>query len=148
MTKDVFSFGSNFDKFFIGFDEILENYKKAADIYTQTTMQNWPFYNIVKNSENNYTIELALAGFGKHNVDIELNDNTLTVKGGMTVDQIDPVDNPVQYIFKGITDRHFTRNFVLSDKVEVKNAEMINGILRIFLESAVPEKKVKKVEIK
>ena len=148
MTKDVFSFGSNFDKFFIGFDEMLENYKKAADIYTQTTVQNWPFYNIVKTSENKYTIELALAGFGKHNVDIELNDNTLTVKGGMTVDEIDPLDNPVQYIFKGITDRHFTRNFVLSDKVEVKNAEMINGILKIFLESAVPEKKVKKVEIK
>ena len=90
-----------------------------------------------------------MAGFGKHNLDIELANNTLVVKGGFTVDEIDPVENPVEYIWKGIADRVFTRKFTLADTVEVKNAEYINGMLKIFLENVVPDsKKPKKVDIK
>lgn len=148
MTNDVFSFNSgNIDKWFVGADKILKNLATAQETYAKAT--NWPPYNIVKTDENNYTIELAVAGFGKQNLDIELANNTLVVKGGYTIDEIDPVDNPVQYIWKGIADRVFTRKFTLADSVEVKNAEYINGMLKIFLENVVPEeKKAKKVEIK
>lgn len=146
-NKDVFSFANNFDKLFVGFDDIINNINKASDIYTKS-VSNWPFYNIIKNDENKYTIEIACAGFGKQNIDIELKDNTLVVSGGLTVDDIDPVDHPVQYIFKGITDRAFTRKFIVSDTVEVKNAELVNGILKIFLENVVPpEKQPKKISI-
>lgn len=148
MTNDVFSFNTgNIDKWFVGADKILKNLATAQETYAKAT--NWPPYNIVKTDENNYTIELAVAGFGKQNLDIELANNTLVVKGGFTVDEIDPVDNPAQYIWKGIADRVFTRKFTLADSVEVKNAEYINGMLKIFLENVVPEeKKPKKVDIK
>ena len=148
MTNDIFSFNTgNIDKWFVGADRMLKNLATAQETYAKAT--NWPPYNIVKVDDNNYTIELAVAGFGKHNLDIELANNTLVVKGGMTIDEIDPVDNPAQYIWKGIADRVFTRKFTLADTVEVKNAEYINGMLKIFLENVVPEgKKPKKVDIK
>lgn len=149
MTNDVFSFNtSNIDKWFVGADKILKNLSNAQESYVKSA-QNWPPYNIVKNDDNNYTIELAVAGFGKHNLDIELANNTLVVKGGLIVDEVDPLDNPIQYVWKGIADRVFTRKFTLADTVEVKNAEYINGMLKIFLENVVPEtKKPKKVDIK
>lgn len=148
MTNDIFSFNTgNIDKWFVGADRMLKNLATAQETYAKAT--NWPPYNIVKVDDNNYTIEMAVAGFGKHNLDIELANNTLVVKGGLSLDEIDPVDNPVQYIWKGIADRVFTRKFTLADTVEVKNAEYINGMLKIFLENVVPEeKKAKKVDIK
>jgi molecular chaperone IbpA len=148
MTNDVFSFNSgNIDKWFVGADRMLKSLATAQENYAKAN--NWPPYNILKVDDNNYTIELAVAGFGKHNLDIELANNTLVVKGGYTVDEIDSVENPVQYLWKGIADRVFTRKFTLADSVEVKNAEYINGMLKIFLENVVPEeKKAKKVDIK
>ena len=148
MTNDIFSFNTgNIDKWFVGADRMLKNLATAQETYAKAT--NWPPYNIVKVDDNNYTIELAVAGFGKHNLDIELANNTLVVKGGLTLDEVDPVDNPVQYLFKGIADRVFTRKFTLADTVEVKNAEYINGMLKIYLENLIPEgKKPRKVDIK
>ena len=148
MTNDIFSFNTgNIDKWFVGADRVLKNLATAQETYAKAA--NWPPYNIVKIDENNYTIELAVAGFGKHNLDIELANNTLVVKGGFTEAEIDPIDNPVQYLWKGIADRMFTRKFVLADTVEVKNAEYVNGMLKIFLENIIPEeKKPKKVDIK
>lgn len=148
MTNDVFSFNTgNIDKWFVGADRMLKTLASAQESYAKAT--NWPPYNIVKVDDNNYTIELAVAGFGKHNLDIELANNTLVVKGGFSLDDVDPVTNPVQYLYKGIADRVFTRKFTLADTVEVKNAEYVNGMLKIFLENVVPEeKKPKKVDIK
>ena len=90
---------------------------------------------------------MAVAGFGKQNIDIEIANNTLTVKGGLTLDQLDP-STPMQYLYKGIADRSFTRKFTLADTVEVNNAELINGMLKLWLENIIPEeKKPKKVDI-
>ena len=150
MTNDVFSFNTgNIDKWFVGADKLLKNISTAQEAYAKAAGVNWPPYNIVKNDENNYTIELAVAGFGKHNLDIELANNTLIVKGGTDTTDVNMVDNPVEYVWKGIADRFFTRKFTLADTVEVKNAEYINGMLKIFLENVVPEgKKPRKVDIK
>lgn len=154
MNNDFFTIKTgkgteSFNKFFVGFDKIVDTINNVNEAYAKTATQNWPPYNIVKIDDNNYTIELAVAGFGKNNLDIELANNTLVVKGGFTVDEIDPLDNPVQYLWKGIADRVFTRKFTLADTVEVKNAEYINGMLKIFLENVVPEeKKPKKFDIK
>ncbi len=147
--NEPFSFNTgNIDKWFVGADRMLKNIANAQETYAKAT--NWPPYNIVKTDDNHYTIELAVAGFGKHNLDIELANNTLVVKGGLTVDDMTEESvNPVQYLWKGIADRVFTRKFTLADSVEVKNAEYINGMLKIFLENVVPEeKKAKKVDIK
>jgi molecular chaperone IbpA len=137
----------DWSKHFVGFDRVFDHLNDAATKYTKAAA-NWPPYNIVKTGENTYAIELAVAGLAKHNIDIELANNTLVVKGGSSLAELDPIDNPVEYLYKGIADRFFTRTFTLNDTVEVKNAQYINGILKIFLENVIPEdKEAKKVDI-
>jgi len=150
MTNDVFSFNTgNFNKYLVGFDKVLDTLHTVGDTYAKAASQTWPPYNIVKEDENHYTVEIACAGFGKQNLDIELANNTLVIKGGFTLDDVDPITNPVQYLYKGIADRVFTRKFTLADNVEVKNAEYINGLLKIYLEHMIPEThKSRKVDIK
>ena len=148
--NDVFSFNTtNMDKYLVGFDKVFKTLHTLNDTYGKV-IPNYPPYNIVKHDDDHYTIEMAVAGFGKHNLDIELSNNTLVVKGGLTVDDMaEETVNPVQYLWKGISDKMFTRTFTLADTVEVKNAELINGMLRIFLENVIPEgKKPKKFTIK
>ena len=126
----------------IGFDEM---FRSLGSRVTENRTS-YPPYNIVKHSEDTFSIELAVAGFGKNNLEIEMANNTLVVKGGLTVeDMSNETVNPVQYLWKGIADRYFTRNFTLADTVEVKNAELINGMLKIFLENVIPEEKKPKV---
>jgi molecular chaperone IbpA len=150
MTNDVLSFHTqNFDKFFIGADRMIETLAKSQEALGKT-IPGYPPYNITKIDENKYSIELAVAGLTKNNIEIELANNTLTIKGGlMSVDEMakDTV-NPVQYLYKGIADRYFTRKFTLADHVEVKGSALVNGMLKVFLEHAIPEsKKPKKIEI-
>lgn len=147
MTNDVFSFKpATFDKYFIGADKMLQALTKSYDYIEKNPWMNYPPYNIVKNDDNNYVIEIAVAGFGKNNIEIEMANNVLTVKGSFEADE--DRSGP-QYIFKGIADRSFTRQFRLSDTVEVKNAELINGMLKLWLENIIPEhQKPKKIDIK
>jgi len=147
MTNDVFSFNSpSFSKLFIGADKMFQTLGKVHE-ESLKNLPSYPPYNIVKVDENNYVIELAVAGFGKQNIDIEIANNTLVIKGGLTLDQLDPT-TPMTYLYKGIADRAFTRKFTLADTVEVKNAELINGMLKLWLENIIPEeKKPKKVDI-
>jgi molecular chaperone IbpA len=103
----------------------------------------YPPYNIRQTGENTYVIEIAVAGFGKQDLELELQDGKLTVKGNIQTNDTD--DN---YIFKGIADRAFTRQFILADTVEIKNADLINGMLKVWLERFIPEdKKPKKINI-
>ena len=150
MTNDIFSFNtSNFDKFFVGADQMVKNFAKAHEMASKA-IPGYPPYNIVKVDENKYCIEMAVAGFGKQNIDIEVANGTLTITGGIkSVEELDEEDkNPVSYLYKGIADRTFSRKFTLADTVEVKNAELINGMLKLWLENIIPdEKKPKKVEI-
>ena len=147
MTNDVFSFngfpGSNFSKNFIGADKMFQMLNRVQE-ETLKGIPGYPPYNIVKVDDNKYVIEMAVAGFGKQNIDIEIANNTLTVKGGLTLDQLDP-STPMQYLYKGIADRSFTRKFTLADTVEVKNAELINGMLKLWLENIIPEEKKPKI---
>ena len=80
-------------------------------------------------------------GFGKQNLDIELRDGELTITGSHEADEGD-------YIYQGIANRAFTRKFTLADTVVVKNAELVNGLLKVALERYIPEeKKAKKIDI-
>lgn len=149
MTNDVFSFNGlpgNFSKMFIGADKLYQTLGKVQEEALKG-IPGYPPYNIVKVDDNKYAIEMAVAGFGKQNIDIELANNTLTIKGGLNLDQLDPT-NPVTYIYKGIADRSFTRKFSVADTVEVKNAELINGMLKVWLENIIPEeKKPRKIDV-
>jgi molecular chaperone IbpA len=151
MTNDMFSFNtSNFDKFFVGADKIIENLSKVHDAAAKA-IPGYPPYNIAKVDDNKYVIEMAVAGFGKNNLEIEIANSVLTVKGSTTAEQDQPKEdtNPISYLYKGIADRAFTRKFTLADTVEIKNAELVNGMLKLWLENIIPEdKKPKKIDIK
>jgi molecular chaperone IbpA len=133
----------DFDKFFVGFDKQFDQLNKLHEDLAKN-IPNYPPYNIKKHDDNNYTIELAVAGFGQSDIDIELADGKLVVRG-----QIAGEDQEDNFLFRGIANRAFTRSFVLNDEVEVKTAEMFNGMLKIFLERLIPEhKQPKKIAVR
>lgn len=133
------------DKWFIGWDEMLNKSAKLHDDFTQN-IPNYPPYNIRKTGENTYVLEVAVAGFGKNEIEIELDGDNLIVRGSSKKEEKSE-DN--EYIFQGIAARDFTRTWTVADQIEVKNAEMLNGMLRIFLERIIPEhRKPKKIEVK
>ena len=132
---DPFTFG----KQAVGFDSLFDRLREVQEYAAKAP--NYPPFNIKKVDDSRFIIEMAVAGFGKHNLDIELAEDTLTITGRVDSDESD-------YIHKGIADRAFTRKFTLADSVEVKNAELVNGMLKVFLERFVPdEKKPKKIDI-
>jgi len=146
LFKDVFGrdLFKDFDKFYVGFDDQFNRLAKLHDDMTKN-IPNYPPYNIRKTGDNTYVIELAVAGFARQDVEIELTDNTMIVRGNTASDE----KEVESYLWKGIAARNFTRTFALEDQIEVKDAEMLNGMLRIFLERMIPEhKKPKKVEVK
>lgn len=150
MTQYNYVFNTtNFDKFFLGADRIFQNLNRVQkEISTQAN--SYPPYNIIKQDEDTYVIEMALAGFTKNNIDIEVAEKVLTIKGGlMTVnDMAEETVNPVTYVYKGIADRSFTRKFTLADTVEIVKAELVNGMLKIWLQNVIPDdKKPRKIDI-
>jgi len=124
------------DPFFIGFDRVLDRMRDATPGQT-----NYPPYNIVKVDEDNYAIELALAGFKSDELDVELKDGILSVEGRKDEDD-------AKYLHKGISARHFRRTFTLSDTIVVRGADFVDGVLTIELENVIPEeKKPRKIAI-
>ena len=141
-SQDMFK---DFDKFFVGFDDQLVKLQKLHDDVTKN-IPNYPPYNIKKVDDTHYTIEMAVAGFGQSDIDIEIDGGKLVVKGNVASTE---EDTPENFLFRGIAARAFTRTFALNDQVEVKNAELFNGMLKIALERLIPEeKKPKKIEVK
>lgn len=138
-NTDAFGIPTGLAKQFIGFDTVLERFREANELLSKAP--NYPPYNIKKIDEEHFVIEMAVAGFGKNNLDIELKDGELTITGRHEADESD-------YIYQGIANRAFTRKFTLADTVVVKNAELVNGLLKVALERYIPEeKKAKRIEI-
>ena len=146
---NTFAFGPGFklgtkdmDKFFVGFDDQFNKFAKLHDEVTKN-IPNYPPYNIKQVTENKYLIEVAVAGFAKQDVELTFEDNKLIVTGKASDDS-----DAASFLWKGIANRAFTRTFVLNDQVEIENAEMMNGMLKIFLERIIPvHKKSKTIPI-
>ena len=142
----------DFDRFFVGFDKVAEKMASVAD-QAQTLAAKYPPYNLKKIDENKYTIELAVAGFAKQDLEIEIVDDKLIIKGNTTSGEPAEQDSAgdwtwPQMLHQGLAMRPFTRTVTLSDNVEIRGASLLNGILKIVLEAIIPEhKKPKKVEI-
>jgi molecular chaperone IbpA len=125
----------------VGFEPILKRLAEISEAFPK--VPTYPPYNIKQTGENTYVIEMAVAGFGKQDLELELQDGKLTVKGN-----ISSAPEIEDFLYKGIADRSFTRQFTLADTVEVKNADLINGMLKIWLERFIPEeKKPKKIPV-
>lgn len=131
----------NLAPFFVGFDS---TYKKMADVLDQSTklLTKYPPYNIKKTGDNTYSIELAVSGFSKSDLDIELDGDTLIIKGNSESEESD--DN---ILYRGIANRAFTRQFKLAENIEIKNASLINGILKIVLDTIIPERNKVHIDI-
>jgi molecular chaperone IbpA len=138
LLEDFPSF-KDVDKMFVGFDRVFD---QLHDI--DKHISNYPPYSIIKSSDTSYRIEMAVAGFSKSDIDMEIIDDKLIIKSKTDSEESESND----YIYKGLAFRPFTRTFTLNDQVEVKSAEMVDGLLKIYLERMVPEPKVKKLEIK
>jgi molecular chaperone IbpA len=133
----------DFDKFFVGFDNQFTRMAKIHDDITKN-IPSYPPYNIKKTDENKYVIEMAVAGFSKQEIEIEFVDDKLVIKGNAAED-----NDALEWLYKGIASRNFTRTFALNDQIEIKDAALINGMLKIALERIIPEhKKPKKIDVK
>jgi molecular chaperone IbpA len=135
-TWDLFK-----DPFFIGFDRALDTWSHAQTVSSAT---NYPPYNVIKVDEDNFVVELAVAGFAKTDIDVSTADGKLTVKGELNTE-----DNDSKFIHRGIAARKFTREWALGEYMEVKAAELKDGMLKIDIIRILPEeKKPKTIKIK
>ena len=152
MTNKALSIFNQLRPVTIGFDNVFDHFERMFenDIYRMPTATNFPPYNIVKTGDNTYDVELALAGFTKDDIIVEYKENLLTVKSKPNKDPADEVekyDDGVQH--RGISKRMFTRTFTIANDVEVKGAELKDGLLKVSMERIIPEhKKAKLIDIK
>jgi molecular chaperone IbpA len=122
----------------IGFDSFFN----TLDSITGTDVKGYPHYNIKKLDDNKWNIELALAGFSKDDIEIEVKDNIMNIRGELK-------EENNEFVYKGISSRKFSKSFTLAEFTECESAQMENGILSITLEKNIPEdKKPQKVKIK
>ena len=122
---------------FVGFDSLFEELNSLAD----RKEPNYPAYNIAKDDDEHYRIEVALAGFTQDDINIQ------TEKGILTVDASKAEDSG-NYIHQGIAKRAFSKMFRLAEYMKVNDAQFIDGILTVFLQKEVPEAdRPKKIEI-
>lgn len=128
----------------IGFDRLFNELDRQ---FTNSVNNGYPPYNIVKNDEDNYLIELAVAGFSMDELSITLDRNELVIEGKPTFKEFSDEEHvewkteedPKHYLHKGIANRNFIRTFKLAEHVEVKTATLELGILRITLSRNIPE---------
>jgi len=131
----------------VGFDNMFDHFERMfdGDVATFQTQVNFPPYNIVKTGDFTYDVELALAGFSKDDITVDYADNLLTVKSVKKEKSDDDKDG---VLHRGISKRMFSKAFTIADDVEVKGAELKDGLLKVSLERIVPEgKKPRNIEI-
>ena len=137
MTRNL-SVWNSLRPFSVGFDSIFEEFDRVLES-TERHNSNYPPYNIHKVNENEFKIEVALAGYSKEDIELELKDSTLTVRNKQKEKIVH--ENTNGMIHKGISTRQFERAFTISEDIKVKNAELKNGLLNIDLERIIPEEK-------
>jgi HSP20 family molecular chaperone IbpA len=123
----------------LGFDHI----ERVLDRVAKSAGEGYPPYNIEQTGEHRLRITLAVAGFAEDDLTVSTEDNQLVIRGKQQDDSANRI-----YLHRGIAARQFTRSFVLAEGIEVRGAEMVNGLLHIDLERPVPQPKVTHVEIK
>ena len=145
MTRNL-SVWNSLRPFSVGFDSIFDEFDRMLES-TERYNTNYPPYNIHRVDDHNYKIEVALAGYSKEDIEIELKENNLTVRNQPKEKVVNENGNGV--IHKGISTRQFERSFTISEDIKVKDAELKNGLLTIDLERIIPEeKKARLISIK
>ena len=145
VTSKALSLFDNFNQltpYAVGFDRVFDNLSRYVD--NNATSTGYPPYNIRKEGDYNYVIEMALAGFAREDLEIEVADGVLTIRSVK-----EKSDDDVSNIYRGISFRKFVRKFTIADDIVVNGAKMENGMLSVDLERVVPEeKKPRLIEVK
>ena len=149
MTNKALSIFNQLRPLSVGFDDMFDHFESMFDIPTV----NYPPYNLVKTGDNKFDIEIALAGFNKKDIDVSVENGLLTIESKVKSVMNDSVgadaNKDEEMIHKGISKRYFKRSFTIADDVEVKGAELKDGLLRVSMEKIIPEsKKMKTINIK
>ena len=148
MTSKDLSIFNSLRPFSIGFDDMFDQFENMLGNGGLSMQSNYPPYNIRRTGQDKYSIEVALAGFNKNDVEVEFEDNLLTVRTKQ-VDKSENKNDDGEIIHKGISQRHFARSFTIADDVKVYGAQLKDGLLTIACERIIPEhKKRKLIEIK
>ena len=149
--KNTLSIFNNLRPLTVGFDDWFDHFETMVGNPPYNTVGNFPPYNIVKTGKHTYNIELALAGFNKKDIEVEYEDNHLVVKSKKVEksEADETTDENGDVLHRGISKRSFTRSFTIASDVEVKGAELKDGLLTVALERIIPEsKKARSIEIK
>ena len=136
VTNKALNLFDNFNQltpYAVGFDRVFDTLNRYVSDNTQST--GFPPYNIRKEGDYNYVIEMALAGFGKDDIEVEVADGTLSVRS------VKENSEDESTVYRGISYRRFERKFTMADDIIVNDAGLENGMLTIDLERVVPEEK-------
>ena len=142
MTNKALSIFNQLRPLSVGFDDMFDHFESMFDVPTI----NYPPYNIVKTGDNKFDIEVALAGFNKKDINVTSENNMLTIE---SKEDEKSKDKDGEVIHKGISKRYFKRSFTIADDVEVKGAELKDGLLKVSMEKIISDaKKLKTISIK
>ena len=126
---------------YVGFEQLFNELDKLVG-KGQTVQSSFPPHNIIKIDDNKYVVEMAVAGFSKDEIDIQLDEGNLVIRG----EKKDK--DEANYVYRGIAARSFTKSIRLTDTMEVRGAEFKDGILKVGLENVIPDhKKPRKIKI-
>jgi molecular chaperone IbpA len=129
------------NKALVGFDTMFNDFEHR---FVNQINSNYPPYNVVKSGENSYEIQIAVSGFEKDEISVEVDQNQLVITGKKTRED----DTDTLYLHRGLATRDFTRSWTLAEHMEVENGSVKNGILTIYLTRIIPESlKPRKIKI-
>ena len=116
----------------VGFDTLFNDFEHR---FSNQINNNYPPYNVVKYNDDTYEIQIAVSGFEKDEVTVEIDQNQLIIKG----EKADPVDENIEFLHRGLAARDFTRAFTLAEHMEVGEGTIKNGVLKIEIKRVIPE---------
>ena len=145
MTNKALSIFNQLRPLSVGFDDVFDHFESMFDHnFSTVNVSNYPPYNIVKTGSNKFDIEVALAGFNKKDINVTSENGMLTIESK----QEEKSKDDGEVLHKGISKRYFKKSFTIADDVEIKGAELKDGMLRVSMEKIVPEaKKLKTIDI-
>jgi len=145
MTNKALSIFNQLRPVSVGFDSIFDHFERMFDDDFRFPTVNYPPYNIVKTGTYTYNIEVALAGYNKKEISVEYADGVLNIKSIKEA----KAEDKKGVIHKGIAKRYFSKSFTIADDVKIEEAELKDGLLKIYLMKIVPEgKKPKTITVK
>ena len=149
MTNRALSIFNRLRPVSVGFDSIFDHFGSMFDDdFINDIQPSYPPYNIVKSGKNTYDIEVALAGFNKKDINVDVEDGMLTIESVKNADEKEVEDNNGM-LHRGISQRMFKRSFTIANDVKVTGAKLEDGLLRVSMEKIIPEeKKLKKIQVK